>query len=107
MFEEISNKDVLDLYVFHNPDSVVARLVKIIGLANVCTILESDSFKNKAIYLPQVSSLQRGIKPLIIRKRLKGLVNKEREEMIQQLSRFFNVSKKKIEKMNETGKYCR
>ena len=107
MFEEISTKEVIETYIDSNPDSTVSKLIKVIGIGSVIAILEDNNFKNKLLYLPRLTSLWRTAKPVIVQKKLKGLVGEEREEMVEQLSKFFNVSKRVIEKMNETGKYHR
>jgi len=107
MFEEISTRDIVDLYISLKPDSTISKLSRIIGLGNVVTILECDDFKNKLLYLPRTTSLMRFIKPLIIRKRLEKLTGDERKEAVKKLSNLFGISARVIEKMYESGKYFR
>jgi hypothetical protein len=108
MYEEIySLKEVIEMYINTRPDSMVSKLVKLIGVSSVAIILEDEDFQNKPLYLVRSTSLVRAMRPLIIQKRLKALTGNEREEMVKKLSNFFGVSKRVILKMYTTGKHHR
>ena len=107
MFKLCSTQEVIENFVCVKPDSPIAYLVSLIGIRNTVKIFKDKRFQGKQIYIRRISALWRTSKPVFIQKKLQGLQGDEREEMIGELSRFFNISKNLVLKMEKGNKYFR
>lgn len=107
MFKLCSTQEVIENFMRVKPDSQIADLVSLIGIKNTVKIFKDKRFQGKQFYVKRISALWRMSKPVVIQKKLQGLQGDEREEMIGELSRFFNISKNLVLKMEKSNKYYR
>ena len=108
MYEQVCTiKEIVKTYIENKPDSIIYEIVDTIGIENAVRIFENKNLLGKLCYIPSLSTLHRVVMPIIIQKRLKGLKEETREEMIKKLSKVFERGKSAILKMEKSGKYFR
>ena len=108
MYEQICTiKEIIETYIRNKPNSIIREIADTIGIENTTRIFENKNLLGKICYIPSLSTLHRVVMPIIIQKRLKGLKEEAREEMIKKLSKVFGRGKSAILKMEKSGKYFR
>ncbi len=100
-------KKILSAYCFAKPDTQFSRLIDKLGLE--AGIILVDEFCAQVIAVPSKNSLQRSALPRIIMDGLDGLKpnSNEFKMEIKNLAKFYQLSKRAILEMNESGKYTR
>jgi len=104
--EEIKKK-ILSGYCFAKPDTKFAQVVDKVGIEVGIKLV--DEFWGQVIAVPSKNSLQRSALPKIICDGLEGLKPKSDQYKmeIKNLAKFYQLSKRAIIKMKETGIYTR
>ena len=108
MYEQIATiREIIETYIRNKPESSIREIADTIGMENTTRILENKNLLGKLCYIPSLSTLHRVVMPIIIQKRLKGLNEDTRKEMIKKLSKVFGRGRSAILKMEKSGKYSR